>query len=445
MQRPAKVFVAFGLDDYAVDDDGNPTPNGKSNKDVGRWFCEQLREIGGDRIEVVVIEDPPTQRISEQVKRSIDEADAVICIFGKRVLCQVERKWTTSQYVLSESGYSASRFRNDVDHRLFAFVEDGVDSERLGLAFPKDRTVHLFRRLDLEAIRPKLEQIVSALVGTRVASDVPEHLLFEKTVRVHIDGHAEIEAHHKFRIRKKVNGFQMQHTLWRVRDALPPFEELLASIPRVSGHYLKCIPIQIGRANPNEVTVLLKPATCALNKKAILFSIEVPKQPLEAGDVVEYRFAWSYPDAFLAIEELEKWEANSAGLRAGSSGPIGQVAFRLMFERNWQHQDLLPSIELPNEASGPRVWSSTETTLPTAVDPRDFWHRTGRWSETDTMQRMPDAQSPLFEVYEWHARNFTGLVKASWQPMPNYHQSRTEPPDRVQQQLGDAGDEAANA
>lgn len=437
MSRPAKIFVAFGLDEYSVDDDGNPTPVGMSNKAVGRWFCDQLRDIGGDRVEVVVIEDPPTHRISEQVKRSIDEADAVICVFAKRVLCQIERKWTTSQYVVSESGYAAARFRSDVDHRLFGFVEQGVDSERLGVAFPRDRTVHSFRRLQLDSIRPKLEQIVSTLVGVRSEQDVVEHMRLEKTVTIRTDGRAEIEARHKFRVRRKVTGFQMQHTLWRVRDTLPPFAKLLAGVPGKSEHYLKCILIQIGKGNPDEVTLQLNAAERAENKKAILFSISIPRQTLEAGDVVEYSFAWSYPDAFLATEALERWEMNSAGLRAGTAGPIGQVILRLMFERNWIDNNVFPCIELPNDATGPQVWTSSETTLPTAVDPRDFWHRNGRWSSPDVMQRIRDAQRPLFEVYEWQARNFAGLVKASWQPMPNYHQPRIDQPN-ARNRLGDA-------
>ena len=434
MRRPARILVTFGMDEYRVNDEGNPDSNGISNKEVGRWFCNQLRDIGGERVEVVVIEDPPTKRITEQVKRAIEEADAVVCIFGKRVMCQIERKWTTSQFVLSESGYAASRFRDEVDHRVFGFAEDGVDTERLGLAFPRDRTTYYFKRSQLAAVRPKLEQIVSTLVGASADFAPVEHQIFEKTVTVRTDGRVEVEARHRFRVRKKMMGFQMQHTLWRVRDNLPPFEDLITGIPGKQEYYLKCVLLQVGRANPDEVQIHLSPAVRAAKTKAILFSIEIPKQSLEAGDIVEYTFAWSYPNAFLPAEQLEPWELNSAGLRAGSSGPVGQVALRLLFERIWFQHDVFPSIELPNDATGPQVLISMENTLPNAVDPRDFWHRKGQWSPADFMQRVRDAQHPLFEVYEWHAKNFTGFVKAVWQPAANFYQPRSERADDAELQ-----------
>src|SRR3954464_9091542 len=112
MSHPVKVFLGSCFEPYKLDGQGQPDPQGKSNREIGEWFRQEILRLGNGRIDVAVILDPMDDSISETVKHEIAAADAAVFVFPKRVQCQITKAWTTSQYVISESGFAAARFRH---------------------------------------------------------------------------------------------------------------------------------------------------------------------------------------------------------------------------------------------------------------------------------------------------------------------------------------------
>ena len=349
MPARIKVFLPFVFD-------GNPEPNGISNWDVGQWFKREIERLGNGSIDVVATRNPVDSAISEAVKRQIDSADAVICIFSKRALDQVPHKWMTSPYVVSESGYAASRFRYDADKCLFAFIEDGVDRAGLGLAFPGDRTVPPFNRFNLGAVLPDLEGVIQSLLDqTSYASDAPQPLLLHKTVQVRRDGRARIETRFRFRVRKDMRQFRMGHAIWRVRKGLPPLRTMLETAPGDAVDFFRCIPVICGNAEPGKVIPEYDRLIAAQHNKEIGFDVRFPQAPLKAADLIEYLFAYSYGAAFFNNKALAEWEKNSTGMRTGGRGAVGRVILTVMFERNWHGPERVPAVEPHNGDTGPRV------------------------------------------------------------------------------------------
>jgi len=422
--RPMQIFLGHGFDKYKVNAHGNPDESGISNYDIGLWFKREIERIGGSNaVHVVTTEDPMTALISEEVKRQIDASDAVFCLFCKRVR-DPYNDWTTSQYVMSESGYATCRFRHDTEKRLFGFIEAGVDRRNLGLAFPGDRTVHLFNRDNLPAILPVLEKAVRDVLrhSSSVSSDDPEPLLLHKKIQIRRDGRAKIETFYRFRVRKSSKQFRMHHSIWRVRESLPDFGKMLEARPSDAADFFRCVPWQCGKADVSKIDVEFQDIQKAAHKKEVCFTIRFPNVSLEPGDLVEYQVAYSYDRAFFASQDLENWEKNSTGLMTRGRGPVGQAILTVMFERNWNKSVCTPAIELEDGHGGPTLAIASQTNLPAAGDPRVFWHQLDGWIQAGSLEPVKDTHHPLFEVYEWRRENFNGLAKATWQPSFNYHQ-----------------------
>lgn len=421
MSRPFQIFLGYCFADYLVDAEGLDDEHGTSNREIGLWFRKAIEDIGGEGVCVVTPEDPIDSKISEKVQRAIDESDAVICVFPKRVRCPYHG-WTTSQYVISESGYAQSRFRRDAERRLFAFYEDGVNRETLGLAFPSDRAVHKFSRDNLEAVRPKLEEVISTLLGhSDPPTDDPEPLLLQKTVFVRRDGRAVIDTVYRFRVRKETDRFRMRHTLWRVRESLPDFSKMREAQPREVADYFRCLPLECGGIDMRKVDGDMGEAKIANSGREIGFLFELRSVALRPGDVVEYQFAYSYPHAFLAFEDLDSWERNSAGLRTGGRGSVREAVLIIKFERQWRADQALPSIELDPGAKGPRVYTSMETSFPSTADSLEYWHQSSDWHSAGFMKPHKDLDTPLVEAFITRRENFSGMIKANWQPFVGYH------------------------
>jgi hypothetical protein len=421
MPRPIQLVLAYCFAKYPLDANGDPSNSGLSNYAIGEWFRRVISEIAGDRILVLATEDPINAQISKAVKDRLDSADALICIFPKRVKCPYSG-WTTSQYVISESGYAACRFRHEAEQRMFGFIEGGVNRSWLGLAFPPDRPVFEFTRDNLEALRPKLVEIIQQILGDETyVADQPQYLLLRKRVRVRRDGRTEIQTLHRFRMRRHAATLRIPHTLWRVREKLPDFERMRELVPARNGDYFRFSLRQCGSRNPANVRATIHDPSLSANGKEVSFWLGIGSADLKPGDVLEYEFAWSYSRAFLRNDHLASWETNSTGLRVGSLGPVGEAVMQVLFERFWFGGETPPAVELTNGDTGPKIHLHPDTTLPGYLDQREFWHRHAKWYAAGCMKPCPELTDPLVEAYEWRRSRFSGLVRASWNAPERYH------------------------
>jgi hypothetical protein len=157
MPHPVTVFLGYCFETCKLNGHGQFDEFGRSNREIGDWVHEEILRLSGGRINVRVTQNPLESPISEKVKQEIAASDAAVFVFPKRVQCQLSKLWTTSQYVISESGWADARFRHRARDRVFAFIEEGVAREHLGLAFPGDRTVPSFNRDRLSELVPQLD------------------------------------------------------------------------------------------------------------------------------------------------------------------------------------------------------------------------------------------------------------------------------------------------
>lgn len=429
MSDPIDVVLACCLAEHRVNDSGELDPQGLSNRAIAEHFLSEIQRIGGDRLRVHLVKDPIDASISDSVKAAIDSADAMICIFPKRVKCPYT-DWTTSQYVISESGYAECRFRHETERRLFGFVEHGVNRNNLGLAFHSNRTLPTFYRGRLSdvVLAEKLQEVVAKILryGDAIRHS-PQGLLLFKRVHVFRSGFVKIDVVHRFSIRKRTTRFVMPHSLWRVRNVLPDFEKMLEAEPGLNREFFRCVPSQCGRHDVRDVRPLVNGISKASHGKEVGFSVEIRNVDLAPGDVVEYRFTYSYGDAFCVPDKLKTGECNSVGLRTGGRGPIRLVKLQLEFERNWHQVELLPTLEQSRDEQGPRLHTTPHTGFPSAYEPQAFWHGVDDWSEGGTMDRAPQYDAADLEAYCWTQENFIGTAKACWVPMTNYHQSSRSP------------------
>src|SRR5437588_11724919 len=122
MPHPVRVFLGHCFETCKLNGLGHFDDRGKSNREIGEWVRDEVIRLGGGRIEVVVAQDPLEDPISEKVKQEIAASDAAIFVFTKRIQCQISRQWTTSQYVISETGFADARFRHRASDRRFGFL-----------------------------------------------------------------------------------------------------------------------------------------------------------------------------------------------------------------------------------------------------------------------------------------------------------------------------------
>jgi hypothetical protein len=91
-----------------------------------------------------------------------------------------DEKWLPSQYVLSESAYAVGRYEDSPSKfGVYAFVEDGVDRNDLGIAFSTDIEVPDFSRDRAslqDKFRPVIKSYIEKLVGSfRQEQATPPH------------------------------------------------------------------------------------------------------------------------------------------------------------------------------------------------------------------------------------------------------------------------------
>lgn len=413
MSRRLRVFLACDMQTYQVD--------GMSNAQIFEWFQSVISRDYGDQVEIVFVRDPIGSRISQAVKDAIRMADCAICVFPRRSLDQVTRRWTTSSYVLSESGYALCCLEPNTESKIFAFVEQDVDCDQLGVAFSKDHPLNTFDRNRLEETAlPALRNVIRNLLKDLPHDDLPRHELLDKTITIYRSGWAKIEAQHRFRM--QIDGeFERSHTAWRVREPLPSIDKLLNARPAGDQPFLLCVPTIVGNYALLDEWPLLRPKKSVnpSDQKAMHFSVAFPNAKLKVGNVVEYKLAWQYPNAFASIDNYDKHQ--SAGLWTCGSRSIDRVKLKLRFERNIEGGSRLPAIS-KKSCDDFEVFQRNESCFPCGQDIVEFWHHDALWHPTGRLIAHPSEQEALFECYSWTSDNFSGMAKACWDFSPNYLQ-----------------------
>lgn len=422
----ARVFLAGSLKTHPVDGSGRPSPAGQSDVDVLHWFRDQIQRIAGNRVEVILTEDPVNESISEKVRRDIRRSDFMVCVFTKRCEDGLLHNWTTSPYVLSESGYGAACLdRKPHDkQRLFAFVEQGVDRDQLGLAFPRDdRIWPVFNRDKLGDCHSDLGEIVDAILARHKSGRRPyEALTLRKTVTVWRSGWVLVECRYSFRLSMLQGGsISIPHTLWRVSDKLPNIRTLLENRPRhqyerAEGKpFLRCIPVRCGGAPPQNLKCKIVPNGTSAKGNEASFHVQFNTARAVPGDILEYILFWAYPGAFCERQNGDAVFPNSVGLRTGDRGAVGDASLVLKFERDWI-DDSPRTVEQP-----PRWCVNGATSIPAAAEPEMYWHRAAQWEEAGEMVAYEEAEDAAFDAFVWSRSDFHGQVRVTWQPFPNYH------------------------
>lgn len=90
------------------------------DRTVNQCVCDVLESLG---IKVATGEKPKAERISDKVKRLIEEQSIFVGIFTRRDKIARKSEWTTSAWVIDEKAYAVGRQK-----RLILLKEDGVNS-----------------------------------------------------------------------------------------------------------------------------------------------------------------------------------------------------------------------------------------------------------------------------------------------------------------------------
>ncbi|MFO0940046.1 MAG: hypothetical protein U0930_04700 [Pirellulales bacterium] len=413
MTRRLRIFLAGDLQTYAVEEFS-------SNHDVFLWFKEKLERHYEGKIEIIHVIDPVGTKISDAVKNAIRMADCCICVFPRRSHDQLLGLWTTSSYVLSESGYALSCLDPEASSKMFAFVENGVDENQLGIAFARDQTFYRFDRRKLEETAlPNLQRVVSNLLRVSQHDDRPRHEMINKVVTVRRNGWVYIESHHRFRM--QLDGeFSRSHSIWRVREPLPPFVRLRDAIPSHQNEFLVCIPIRVGdnEVDPDCLNLSPKFNNGNVESRTLQFELKFADVGLKIGDIVEYRLAWQYKNAF-GESQANNGFPQSAGLWSCGSHHVEDAKLTLRFERNIHEGKCQPILSMkPSERI--QVFSRCEPCFPHGGGIDEFWHQDTNWQSAGHMEKNLSEQEALFECHSWSCNRFSGMVRARWDFSHNY-------------------------
>lgn len=109
------VLVNTGVHSAFVGQSFNP-----NDKRINECVFEVLDALG---VKVVTGEKPKAERISEKVKKLIEQQSIFVGVFTRRDKIARKKEWTTSAWVIDEKAYALGRQK-----RLILLKEHGVDS-----------------------------------------------------------------------------------------------------------------------------------------------------------------------------------------------------------------------------------------------------------------------------------------------------------------------------
>src|SRR5262249_34206629 len=163
-----RMFLSHG---FATD---NLEPGAMTDQQVADWFKEKIETISEGRIEVITARAAQARTIHEKVIDAIDSCDAVFCLFTARHQDPVNGEWLPSQYVLSESAFTAGRYSDrPPGKRVLGFIECGVSRRQLGIAFPDDLELPEFARRDLAKCELRLREYVKSIIAGPPPTEQP--------------------------------------------------------------------------------------------------------------------------------------------------------------------------------------------------------------------------------------------------------------------------------
>ncbi len=411
MSEPLVLFLGCSFARDKVGADGYGSEHGISDWELAEIVRDTIIAESRQRITVKIAKDPFDKYIPTKVREELVQSDLMLCLFTRRTPIPNSVNWVTSTFVASEASAYLMQMpsENATHNRLFALAEEGVDTGQLGMAFPPgSKTVPRFSRTDIEGLKREVRNIVNHILGANTtAREDREYLSLHKTVTICRDGRVKVETWHRFRFTTSVRKVCIPHTIWRVRQDLPPFHELLDD--NTSNCMLRALPIGNGSSNGSTCKLRINPKKAPATHHQYRFEIEVVGSQFEPGDELHYAVAWEYPGAF----SNNSHHPNSVGLRCGDRGVAQDASLTIQFERDWEEPDRL--LEEP-----PTVWLTNVNEFRSGDEPEEFWHTSPSWIKHVNLKPSSRQSSVRFEAYQWTKQNFLGMAKVTFTPHSNY-------------------------
>ncbi|MDF1743548.1 MAG: hypothetical protein P1V19_07610 [Gimesia sp.] len=298
--------------------------------------------------------------------------------------------------------------------RLFGLVEERVDREQLGMAFPMDKTAPGFSRIDTNELRDKVKSIVHSIKNNKLSKrgDI-EYLSLHKSATIWRNGAITVECRHRFRFTTSMNRVTIPHAIWRVSQPLPPIKTIFNGARDVERGYLRCFPISCGNNEIRTSQFQLIPKDTGTENEH-LFDLEFSNLDAQPGDELVYDIAWGYKDAFQDPSKQND-KPNTVGVLTFERGTVQSVALTLRFQRDLDDDDGEPTRILDDL---PSVFKIDTPRLP--ANPTVFWHEAKNWKIQDQLPLCQDRSGAMWEVYHWEDTCFTGAAKINWTPHFNY-------------------------
>lgn len=407
----------------------NLEPGARSDQQVADWFKEMIEAYSDGKIQVVTARQAQPRAIHEKVIEAIDSCDAVFCLFTRRHRDPINGEWLPSQYVLSESAFTAGRYLDRPPRkRIFGWIERGVNRRQLGIAFPDDLELPEFSRHDLAQCEPRLREYVRGLLTEPPPAEppVPARRL-HKTVTVRRNGAVLIHSRYTFQVLDPTD-LRIPHALWRVRERLPPFNDMRECDDDLDGRtpFFRYYFVGCTNHEASPVEMKIDNIRQAYSGSEWTFDISFNGLRPRKGALLEYDLSWGYPGAFLGIRDVNDTDAppwNSVGLRPWHRGVIGEAVLQLCFERNWS-----PGVQLPIFKEPPQLSFHDSPVGAHDGDPRKLWDKRSGWFGHRPMDRHAPHADIRYETYQWSERDCHRLVRATWVPSVHYHHAAVPPP-----------------
>ncbi len=410
-------FQLFFAHSFAAE----PHESGVSDMDLANSIVDWVHEFSRNRIEVIRTRDPLQNYISSAVRRDICRADAVLCLFTRRVKDHLTNLWLPSTYVISEAAAALMQFltEEETHRRLFGLVEEGVDASQLGMAFHGNKVAPRFRRQELHFLKSQIKEIVEQILDDSNRTpkrEAYEYRTIDKTVSIWRSGAVWVETRHRFRFTGDIKTVAIPHKMWRISDDLPEMEDLLPGSRNSEVGFLRVMPLQCGRHDPDRCHCRIIPGERTRWGYERNFTVEFENVDVRPGDDLQYEIVWGYPRAFHSHDFTAGPDErpNCVGLRTSGRGMVGSASLTLKFERDWEGE---PTRILE---SPPMLYTTEATELPGAQNPEEFFHFSPSWKFHSNLRPCGKRSCNMFEVYSWTSLNFRGMAKVIWTPYPNY-------------------------
>jgi hypothetical protein len=419
--KPFRLFLAHSFAPERLNAVGEfDDAGGVSDFEIAELVASWIREFGNNRIEIVRTRDPFHDYLSAAVRRDISSSDGVLCLFTRRTKDCMKGLWLPSSYVISEAAAALMQFPSEEEthRRLFGLVEDGVDTEQLGMAFHGNKAAPRFRRTDRSQLQSLVRRIVEAILDERspvALRDDREYLSIDKVVSIWRSGAVWVETRHRFRFTTEMTTVRVPHILWRVSSELPEIKPLLTEGRDSRLGFLRVTPSHCGRHEGDRFRCEIKPGDPTRWGYERNFVVECSDLRVCPGDELEYEVAWGYPNAFHnSVGNSPDQKPNSVGLRTSGRGLVRSASLTLRFERDWDGEPYR-LLETP-----PHVYTTRTTDLPGARSPEEFMHAPEHWNWSAELRPSRRSCGAMWEVYHWATGPFLGMAKAIWTTYPNY-------------------------